>query len=133
MAATGNYDWWIGGGKKERTSRGTAIVIRKYRGIEVEKFEEKSESISMAQIKTRIGRLTIIGCHIPSDKRRQAELRKLSEAIEQKCGKNPGIILGDFNAQLGKLDGSEDEEHGIGKAIKHEHDNGNGSELRNMP
>ncbi|XP_031336780.1 uncharacterized protein LOC116166088, partial [Photinus pyralis] len=46
MAATRNYDWWIDGGKKERTSRGTAIVIKKCRGIEVEKFEEKSESIS---------------------------------------------------------------------------------------
>lgn len=68
-AATKKYDWWIGRGKKEKTSRASATRIRKHRDNDVEKLEEKNENISMAQIKRSIGRLTVKGRHILLDKR----------------------------------------------------------------
>lgn len=100
------YSLWYGGGSK-RGQYGTAFMVGNNFKEKVTEFERVNDRISYIKItRTETESITIINAYAPTDVTKRIEKNKFYENLEEVCENLPKrhtvLLLGDFNAKLGK-------------------------------
>lgn len=129
---TKNFHWILGNdGGQKLVHRGLAIVIRKLMRHIIERVMVLSDNMMACEIVVGKKNVTIVNVHIPSDQNADNEFAKLEEFI-RKASKNKIIILGDFNAHIGKHNLTRTDKEYIGPNLLHEQCNDNGDEIKQL-
>lgn len=115
---------------------GTAFYVNKRIVDSVTEFKSTSERLSMLTIKCKNKHYTLINCHAPinADNRRNLEkVNQFWDLLESEISiipkNNVKILLGDFNAQIGK---EKKFKNIVGEYPAHSRTNRNGERLINM-
>lgn len=115
---------------------GTAFYVKKYIIDSIIGFKSKSERMSMLTIKCKNKNYTLINCHAPINEDNRRNPQKVNEfwdLLESEIANIPKnnvkILLGDFNAQVGK---EKKFKNIVGEYPAHLRTNRNGERLINM-
>lgn len=128
---TRHYKWYVNSHNPSRTSRGTAILVRKVLVPHIRSFSSISQNICVLTLQIG-GRMLALFCfHSPSDGDRSAcrEYVRLSDVIRKYANRHELLILGDWNAHLGSGDRETDDLR-IGPILHHSDTNENGQMMK---
>lgn len=121
------------GGENKRGKNGTGFIVDKKIRERFIEFKRINGRISVLRMKNKIANITFINVYAPTEETNEEDKNKFYEEIEktyEAINKHDTIIiLGDFNAQIGK---EEYLEEIAGKETIHERTNDNGRRLCNM-
>lgn len=136
-AFTNKFNWYCSGGQDPKVKRGVAILVRKCSYLKVIHFNSISENICTAVIecywdKSVKTTITLIVSHVPSqgDNRMSAVFKEIATVLGGCILKSNLILLGDFNAHIGKNNITADELQFIGRNLYHNNNNENGEFLK---
>ncbi|KAF2883284.1 hypothetical protein ILUMI_22891 [Ignelater luminosus] len=122
------YIWCIGGGKQNRL--GTGFIIQEKHNDKIIDYRVINERLSIIRIKGKCRKLTILNVHAPTEETDEDTKQTFYDAIEELMNNvasfDMKIIIGDFNAKIGK----EKKNYEIaGKESLHRKTNKNGQRL----
>lgn len=102
---------WSGVPKDQRGSKGVSIVIKKKYKKDLRNWEAIDERIIKVNLENFRFKLTILGIYAPNENEKTSILEefysKLDEIISDCGDKRDILLLGDFNARVGKASGSK--------------------------
>lgn len=129
---TAHYKWILGSQSNAvRHARGLAILVHKNRLHTIRKLYKLSDDVLACDLLLDGHLITIISVHIPDVTTKPDAFHTLFQFIMTKLASSI-VIVGDFNAHLGKLDISQSDKQFIGPNLLHDHCNANGMELKNL-
>jgi exonuclease III len=94
-------------GSEEKTGQlGTGFMMNKTMKRSPLHFEPQNNRICKIRLKGKFRNITIISVHAPTNDKDDQEKERFYENLEETCNRIPRhdlvIIMGDFNAKLGK-------------------------------
>lgn len=132
IADTQNYARHLFGDRASATThRGIANLISKLLSPSIFMVSKISENI--AALHTRVDGVPIcfINAYIPGDKKCADEIGKMAAYLSTQNVKITTMVVGDFNAHIGRNDITVGDNLLIGRNLFHERDNDNGTDLKN--
>jgi hypothetical protein len=94
------------GHKSDKHEFGTGFYISRHNMDNLLDFGLINEKICKIRIKLKYYNLTMISIHSPAEEKEEAEKAEFNNSLEKACDMIPNydmkIILGDFNAKVGK-------------------------------
>jgi len=116
-------------GTSENTGQfGTGFLLSKAARNTLLEYENINHRICRIRVKGKFRNITIVSVHAPTEEKEETEKESFYEALEKVCTKvsqhDMLIVLGDFNAKVGK---NEDQKQVAGIHTLHEKNNDNGN------
>ncbi|KAJ6630198.1 hypothetical protein Bhyg_16713, partial [Pseudolycoriella hygida] len=129
---TANYRWHFITRKSDHPVHyGTAILVRHNFKAAVTNFEAVTGNILSCFVRSKELTILLISAHLTDDIGTEIEFDRLKNFLKL-YESLPTIILGDFNAQLGKLDTVNDDLVFMGRFLYHDKCNTNGRLLKDL-
>lgn len=127
-----NYTMFYGGEPKQGRN-GTGFMISKKFRDKVLKFKVINGRITYIRMKNKQANITLVNVYAPTEDAQEEDKIEFYEKLEETCESIPRndilIIVGDFNAMVGKEDYTSSV---AGKYTIHEITNNNGTKLCNL-
>ncbi|GBP56457.1 hypothetical protein EVAR_40448_1 [Eumeta japonica] len=133
-----HYIWILSGGKKAQETRGVGIIIRKNAISRIIKIQRKSNSVLGVHLELNSEPHSyhtdwlIITAHIPqwsTEKLSVSSFLQIASLIRNKCPDSKLLLLGDFNAHIGRDDNRGTKKLVVGYNLFHPTSNHLGSFL----
>lgn len=128
LITTRNYEWRIGG-QGQNKSRGLAILIRKDKGIDVMEWKEIGKYGLSISLLSKGRKIILINVHGPN-KNGYIFYSSLGKLISQDHLRSNLIMVGDWNAQIGKDSVMPEDAECIGNRLGFSNNNDNGEEFK---
>jgi exonuclease III len=117
-------------GEKKQGKNGTAFLVGGGIRNKIMQYEAVDGRISWIRIENKQANITIINAYAPTENSKEEEKTKFNDKLEKVCEKVKRndilMIVGDFNAKIGKKERNE----GVaGKATIHDTTNDNGAKI----
>lgn len=128
---TRHYKWICGKGKNNRTYRGLAILVHIDRLSIIQEVRSISHNIMMCNMNLEGKNILLLNVHLPDVRGNPEEFQLLHQFTRRHSTKEI-IIIGDFNAHVGKKDLTSLDRRCIGPNLYHDVCNDNGEELKNL-
>jgi endonuclease/exonuclease/phosphatase family metal-dependent hydrolase len=117
-------------GEKKQGKNGTAFLVEGGIRNKIMQYEAVDGRISWIRIENKQANITIINAYAPTENSKEEEKTKFNDKLEKVCEKVKRndilMIVGDFNAKIGKKERNE----GVaGKATIHDTTNDNGAKI----
>lgn len=129
---TANYRWhFIRRKNDDNIHCGTAILVRHSFGAAVSNFEAVTGNILSCFVRSNGMTILVISAHLTEEIGTEMEFDRLKNFLKL-YESLPTIILGDFNAHLGKLDVTNPDHVFMGQHLYHDKCNNNGRLLKDL-
>ncbi|XP_068084521.1 uncharacterized protein [Anabrus simplex] len=130
---TKHYKWYLSGSEEGKSS-GVGFLIHRDLLPAVFEWNPSSGNLAHVQLKTAHHNLALVSAFIPppSDSQAAPVMDELLNLVSSFCPEDHILLLGDFNAEIGKADLVQEDSWFIGPYITHTHTNENGVKLKAM-
>lgn len=125
---TENYDWRVGA-QGSNKSRGLAILLKKGSDIEMKEWIEIGNQAISVSLTTKGKKIVLINVHSPN-KKGYVFYSKLGNIIDRNHLRENLLMLGDWNAQIGRDSVTPEEKGNVGEKLGFAKSNENGEDFK---